>query len=51
MAGYAPELLDRALEQARLSGDVRAEDVPLAQMAALNTALIFQNDAKTLTDS
>ena len=42
MAGYAPELLDRALEQAQLSGDVRAEDVPLAQMSGLNTALIEQ---------
>ncbi|WP_425147367.1 16S rRNA (adenine(1518)-N(6)/adenine(1519)-N(6))-dimethyltransferase RsmA [Deinococcus sp.] len=42
MAGYAPDILDAALKLAHLSGEVRAEDVPLSAMSALNTALIAE---------
>ena len=47
LAGYAPEVLDAALEQAQLSGDVRAEDVPLERMDALNTALRQREDGQS----
>jgi 16S rRNA (adenine1518-N6/adenine1519-N6)-dimethyltransferase len=39
LAGYAPELIVRALEVAGLEPSVRAEDVPLAAIQALATVL------------
>lgn len=43
LAGYTGEAIDQALAGVSLSGEVRAEDVPLAQLIALAEALLSKH--------